>query len=262
MDKQIIQFLESLPSGNFAASYPLLFRSFESDPDQLIADALKTAFSSKVIVDRGRKLGALLRLRESGFYPQLVIDIGAQVGTPELFTAFPDAHHVFVEPVLECIGQLKHIASKLLSAEVINCAVSNVEGQVELKLSPSKQYSSIEVDLGGDVRIVDAITVDSILKRLRGRRPTLIKVDVDGVELAVLQGASAAFLEESIFVVEASIADDIPRFGPIVEFMSSRGFFVYDIVDFLYRPSDWHLWQVDLVFAGRPSPVWGTRRFS
>jgi FkbM family methyltransferase len=227
-----------------------------------ITEQLRVICTSHFIRERQNKLGTLLNLKKSGFSPSLVFDVGAQIGTPELYTAFPDAHHIFIEPVAECIPTLNEISKQLKSCTVLNCAVSNVNQTKRLSVSQSKQYSSIDAQMGEESRDIEVRTIDSIYENYTPVESILLKIDVDGVELDVLKGSKSVFDNECVIIIEASMAERNPRFQKIVEYLASYDFKVIDIVDPLYRPSDWHLWQVDLVFAKNNSKLWVNHNFA
>jgi FkbM family methyltransferase len=167
-----------------------------------------------------------------------------------------------IEPVSECLDALIEIQKKLKLATILNCAISNINGTTNLSITPSRQYSSIEEKMGDESREVEVRTIDSIREELNLTGPTLLKIDVDGVEIKALQGSKSLLRsDDCVVVIEASIGDDNPRFGNIIEYMSSYGYHVFDIVDNLHRQTDWHLWQVDLVFVKKDSPLWGSKSY-
>jgi FkbM family methyltransferase len=227
-----------------------------------VTDELIKIFTSHFIRNRQSKKNTLLTLKRANFSPVTVFDVGAQVGTPELFNVFPEAHHIMIEPVSECLESLIEIQKNLKSATILNCAVSNINGTTSLSMTPSRQYSSIEEKMGDEIRQIEVRTIDSICEELNITGPTLLKIDVDGVEIKALQGSKSLLRsDDCVVVIEASIGDDNPRFGNIVEYMNSYGYHVFDIVDNLYRQTDWHLWQVDLVFVKKDSPLWGSKSY-
>lgn len=256
MHKNIQMFLEALSTGNLHSAYQYLDTQSMNESDKKVAEQLKIISTSHFMRERQNKLGSLNNLKRSGFNPSLVFDVGAQVGTPELYTAFPNAHHIFIEPVEECIPILNEISNVLKSCTVLKCAVSNVNGRNRLSVSESKQYSSIEVNLGEEFREIEVRTLDSIYEEFTHSKSILLKIDVDGVELDVLKGSKSLFENECVIIIEASLGENNPRFFKITDYLYSYGFKVIDIVDTLYRPNDWHLWQVDLVFAKSESGLW------
>jgi FkbM family methyltransferase len=261
MNPIFLKFLNALAESNLESAYILLGHEFSDPKDVNISAKLREICTSHFIRQRGSKLSALFNIKKSGFNPTVVFDVGAQIGTPELYGAYPDAHHVFIEPVAECLPALNDIANQLRSARVINCAVSNINGTTSLSVTPSKQYSSIDTIMGDESREIEVKTVDSIYEDIHIEGPILLKIDVDGIEVKVLQGSKSILRNDCIVVIEASISDENPRFNKVIEYLASYGYEVYDIVDHLYRQSDWHLWQVDLIFVKTNSPIWGSKHY-
>lgn len=256
------EFLISIGKQDYTNAYMNLFFEFEKDSDKKIAEELKKILTSNFIRDRQSKSGGLLNLKKTGFNPSIVYDVGAQVGTTELYNTFPDAHHVLIEPVIECIPALKAIAKEIKSATIYNCAVSNINGIVPLSVSETKQYASIGISESQEVRQIESRTINSISDDINIKGNTLLKIDVDGFEIEVLKGSKNLLLaEETVVLIEASMADNNPRFGRIVEYLAHFGFDIYDIVDPLYRPHDWHLWQVDVIFIKTTSALWKSKEF-
>ena len=136
-----------------------------------------------------------------------------------------------------------------------------MDGLTSLSLSKSRQYSSIEVIIGEESRLIELRTVDSIFAENGSHPSALLKIDVDGIELKVLQGSTSLFNKECVIIIEATLGDRSPRFNILVEYLSTFGFKVFDIVDPLYRTRDWHLWQVDLVFVHEDSIFWNGYNF-
>jgi FkbM family methyltransferase len=261
--EKIKPFLECMKNSDISSAYSLLLKDFGDDETNALAKIFQNVLTSHFIRQRSGKMNALLNLKGMGFNPSLVIDVGAQVGTPELYQTFPDAHHIFIEPVIECIPTLQNIAKELRFVTVYNCAISNINGEIELSVTDSKQYSSIDEKIGAEIRTIEVKTVDSIVAELpKIIGSTLLKVDVDGPEVKVLQGSKSLLKQDCIIVIEASMADENPRFSRVVEYLSAYGYEVYDIVDPLYRQSDWHLWQVDLIFVKKDSHIWGPKTYT
>lgn len=263
MTQKMNNFLDCIKNSDISRAYSLLLQDFGDSETNKLAHNLQEIMTSHFIRQRSGKMNALLNLKNSGFMPRLVIDIGAQVGTPELYQTFPDAHHIFVEPVVECIPILEGIGTQLKSVTIYNCAVSNINGETQLSVTESKQYASIDENIGSEVRTIEVRTVDSLIEEAPNVAwPVLLKIDVDGPEIKVLQGSKSLLRQGCVVVIEASMGDKNPRFARVIEYLSSYGYEVYDIVDPLYRHSDWHLWQVDLIFAKKDSPIWGEKSYA
>lgn len=208
-------------------------------------------------INRNSKLGCLIALRQQGFYPSVVIDVGAQTGTGDLYHAFPDARHLMIEPVEEHRETLQKIASRLKNAEVVIAAAAAVSGETWLTVSDNARYAQMsdsgEADgLLRNVRKIPCAAVDDLCSARALTGPFVVKIDVDGRELDVLHGMTHTLAHTECVISEAVLFGDDPNtFYGIIEFMGARDFVVYDIVEPLYRPFDFALWQVDLVFVKR-----------
>jgi hypothetical protein len=75
----------------------------------------------------------------------------------------------------------------------------------------------------------------------------ILKIDVDGGEIAVLRGSSSLLALDTVLIIEGALLDTADaRFGQIIEFMRSSGYECFDIIELVYRFDD-VLWQADLV---------------
>jgi FkbM family methyltransferase len=242
----------------YGPAYSILSNSEFTPEDNAIAQSLKQILYAQFHKMRSSKLNSLNLLKSLGFNPMSVIDVGAQLGTPDLVKVFPDSKHLLIEPVVECIPTLQAEAAILKDAYVINCAVSDFDGLTTLSLSDTKQYSSVESEIGNESREIQVFTVDTLASIHNITSDTLLKIDVDGIEMKVLKGANRLLKNENIVViVEASLGDPNPRFSPLVSHMLEEGYKVFDVIEPLYK-NNWQLWQVDIIFIKNSSPYWGT----
>jgi FkbM family methyltransferase len=203
-------------------------------------------------VNRNSKLGCLLAMRNLGFNPAVIIDVGAQTGT--------DAKHLMIEPVAENEADLLQIVSRLRDAEVLIVAAASVSGETFLHVSLNTRYAAIsdsaepEEDLQ-EVRRISSVAIDDLCQARSLEGPFLIKIDVDGKELDVLKGCIHTLERTECVIVETVFfGEDMNHFYRVIEFMQDRGFVIYDIVEPVYRPIDLALWQVDTVFVKRDGP--------
>ena len=94
--------------------------------------------------------------------------------------------------------------------------------------------------------------LDDIIKEKQLAGPYLIKIDTQGSELDVLEGAKEVLAETEAVALEASLfgfMKGAPQFFEVVEYMKKQGFVTYDIVTGWNRPLDGALGQVDVVFV-------------
>jgi FkbM family methyltransferase len=150
-----------------------------------------------------------------------VWDIGANHGRMALLCARHGATHVLaVEPSTANIDLFRqHLAANPSLAgriEVLSGAISNRDGGVELVVNQSDgavcqiRTDGVREYEHGPVTAVGTITsyrVDSLVKA-RGAAPALVKIDVEGAEALVLEGATELLATtRPIFVVEIHNAE-------------------------------------------------------
>ena len=201
--------------------------------------------------------GLLLNVKQLGFEPETVIDVGAGLGTFEIYESFPKSRYLLIEPIAENEPYLKKICQYLERADYIIAAASTEAGLVPLQVNLSNfihSYISEEGEASSEtfeLRTIPAVTLDEICKSRQLEGPYLIKVDVDGRELDVLGGAIQILQNTDLVIVEVNlyVTARFDKMCAVINFMKEQGFVAYDIVDFSYRLSDLALFQVDMVFV-------------
>jgi FkbM family methyltransferase len=120
-----------------------------------------------------------------------VWDIGANVG---LFTSRlsalvgPDGSVCAFEPAPSCSQHLREL--KLPNVTVFEAALSNLNGSMPFGVDgdPLATTHSLDCSQGERTMPVEVATGDSLVSSGRASPPNIIKVDVEGFELEVLQG--------------------------------------------------------------------------
>lgn len=203
----------------------------------------------------------LKRVSDLGVIPATVIDVGVGHGTPGLYEAFPDSFHLLVEPLEEFEEAIKGILSKFKGDYVIAAAGKTV-GRMQINvhtdhLEGSSLYKeSMGSEADGEPRTIDVTTLDAIIDEKNLSPPYIIKVDVQGAEIDVLDGATKVLADTDLVLLEVSLFEFMkggPLFYDIVHYMKGKGFVVYDIYSMTPRPLDGALGQVDLAFAKEDS---------
>jgi FkbM family methyltransferase len=199
----------------------------------------------------------LIQASNLGFQPATVIDVGVAHGTKALYTVFPGAFHLLIEPLSE-FTQAAETILKTYKGEFINAAASFQDGECILNVHPEHLLGSsvFKEEMGpefdGFQRKVKTVKVDTIIRLQALEGPYLLKVDVQGAELEVLNGASSTLMNTDLVLLEVSLFEFMkgaPQLSDIVLYMKEKNFVVYDIYGGSRRPLDGALGQVDMAFV-------------
>jgi FkbM family methyltransferase len=201
--------------------------------------------------------GTLGHAKRLGLEPKTVIDVGAGTGTFELYETFTNSTHILIDPLEENKPYMEKIVERLKNADYLIAAAASKPGTVTINVHKDFYGSSLYKesegpDVDGIQRTVPAITLDEMCKERGLRGPYLIKVDVQGAELDVLAGASQVLKDTEYVILEVLLMGFLiggPQLYDVVSFMKERGFMVYDILDYGYRPLDGAMSQVDMAFV-------------
>ncbi len=172
----------------------------------------------------------------------LFVDVGANIGSyTVLAAAVCRAGVIALEPVLETFKHLRdNIAINRIDELVEACNIGAGSARATLKftasLGPENHVAYDQSRQGGDLIEVAVKPLDEIL---RGRTPTLIKIDVDGFETAVLAGAEDTLQSRPPRALIVEMSPISEQFGYDSDKLHSRllklGFAPYRYQPFLRR---------------------------
>lgn len=122
---------------------------------------------------------------------QVVYDIGANVGFYSLLAARlvgPSGRVFSFEPLPSTVAYLKkHIElNRLTNVEVTEAAVGSAMGTAMLELGPSSATTRVSTEGSVSVQVV---SIDAWRTARQGPGPQVVKIDVEGAEIQVLEGA-------------------------------------------------------------------------
>lgn len=213
---------------------------------------------------------SLHRMRRLGFNPAVAIDVGAYIGewTRSFKRIFPSARILMVEPQPSHIDRLRAVAAAFNGVELATVLLGAQErGNVPFHMCESASSVLME---SARTTVVSTIsvpmtTLDKSTANTVFARPDFIKLDVQGYELEVLRGGEVPLASAEAVLMEVNllgILDGAPLFHEATQFMSERGFQVYDICTFFRRPYDGALWQVDVIFVRSSSFLVASKRWA
>ena len=201
------------------------------------------------------------RLKEKGFNPSCVIDIGAHEGrwTKSTKTIFSDASFIMVEARDEMREDLERTLAEFSDVTFHIALLGPKENPGQTFFRAQGSASSLYRERS-DARMmatkVPMTTLDKIIPASLNA-PLFLKLDVQGSELDVLRGAEATLAKTEVVQLEVALLpynEGAPTSNQVITFMDERGFAIYDIAGFV-RPNQKDLAQIDIVFVRKDSKL-------
>lgn len=191
------------------------------------------------------------KIRAHGFAPATMIDVGAASGTPPLYEAFDQSYLVLVEPLEEHRAELEGLLATR-PGEYHQLAAGSSEGTISFDVTRLLAMSSAAPIIGErevvETREVPVTTIDRLAAERDWEGPLGLKVDVEGYERQVIEGAAETLSRCEFVIVEASVLarfEDDPTCSGLIEALRPHGFEVCDVLD--TGGTIWSLY-VDLMF--------------
>jgi FkbM family methyltransferase len=165
------------------------------------------------------------------------IDVGANCGTETI----PAARAVGVtgkvyafEPNQACVALMRRslVENQISNVEIIQKGVSNVTGSAQLSIPSNNAGSAIVVNTPSGASMEIALTTLDSCGFLFEKRAKLMKIDIEGHEMAALEGATALFAENKPENVMIEIwRDPQKQFNDLkpVKFLKGHGYRPYQI---------------------------------
>ena len=197
-----------------------------------------------------------LRVR-AGITPRTVIDVGVGPGTPGLYEAFPDAHLVLIEPLREFEPGLRRLLRNR-KGDYLLTAVGAVDGSAVINADPKlpaqssiKTRSPLVASTNiTEVRKIPITTLDQLYEQFRWTGPLALKIDTEGYEHLVVEGASRLLQDTQFVIAEVSVArrfEDSYSFADFITLMQRQGFVTHDVLDAPRTPNG-ELGYLDMLF--------------
>jgi FkbM family methyltransferase len=211
-------------------------------------------------------LDRLQHAKDLGFAPRVIFDGGAYRGhwARDVSRLFEGAQLVVIEPnpyAREVIATT--VADVRPAPIVVGDALGAAPGSASLHIwrENSKDRGASLLDhVSGEPRTtvdVAVRTLDSISSEL-GLLPDLVKLDLQGGELAALHGSTNVLKTAELMLIEFGCLDAyIDRTTPrdLLDIMFENDYCLYDIVDCHYRPYDGALTGGDFIFVKNSSAL-------
>lgn len=155
----------------------------------------------------------------------VIVDAGANIGMAALWLAsrYPDAELHCFEPESRCFALLQHNLRQLPGARCERIALGACAGTISLFVSANGLVHSVfETTVPASVEKVPAARLGDYVGRNSIERVDLLKMDVEGSEMAILEGLGEHIERVSVIVGEfhEPLVDQAAFYG----FLRQHGF--------------------------------------
>jgi FkbM family methyltransferase len=204
-------------------------------------------------------------LRRQGIEPKTIIDVGANVGQFAVACAkiFPTSTVHSFEPEPKSLEKLKRNVENLSKVRICPVALGERSGEALFHINSHSHSSSIlpleerhrqAFPEAQEVKTIKVplSTLDRELKSISMDRPVLLKLDVQGYEPHVLEGASDTLKRVDYVILEASFRPMYvgeKTFVEITAMMEERGFQFLRPLAWLTDPHNGEVLQMDALFG-------------
>lgn len=192
-----------------------------------------------------------------GFAPRCIVDVGANRGiwSRAAIKFFPRATFVMVEPQ----QSLQHYSADLLANNPqvtwITAGVADTPGILPLHRARREDSCSFlpgwaPAPAGGASTVnVEVTTLNHIAKTHCPGVPDIVKIDAEGLDLQVIDGASELLGKTDLFFVEAAVLARGPNtLAEVVRKMAAAGYRLVDMTDVNRSPNHGITWLCELAF--------------
>jgi len=228
---------------------------------------IKTALSKTrlmgILIDLKGKNNLLTNfysiLKSQDFSPKCIYDIGAHKGTWtfECMNNFPNANYILFEPQPNLRPEIEMQLKGKNNYTLFSVGVGNNDGHLLFTYqdrddSCTFNMSESEANKKGFKQLKTPIVkLDSFIKQENLLKPDILKIDAEGIDLEVLDGA-AELLKTSVEVVLVEVGVLNGHFHNnalnVLNYMDKANFKLFDITD-LNRPFKNNvLWLCEFVF--------------
>lgn len=200
----------------------------------------------------------LLNLRDAGFHCTGAVDVGAYHGDwTNTVRSIWNIPVLMVEPQPDCNPILERFTRQPGNGAVHleTCALGKATGMVAFVLDETNSRIAQHGErIDASVATVPVKTLQELVSA-RPEHYNLLKLDVQGHELEVIEGAGSLLDHFEVIVMEVSIIriGPVPTFFEAMQYMDGKGYRLYDFLPMYYRPLDNALWQGDAFFVRNDS---------
>lgn len=196
----------------------------------------------------------LCTLRDKGYTPSVILDIGAHKGTwtDGCLQVYPDCKYYLFEaieyPELDKFGDNPNV--HVTRGVLLNDRVADVDWFEMCNTGDSMFREKTRFFENPTIRRRTTTTLDSAMVKEDPVANVFVKIDCQGAEIPILKGATKLLEVTDFVLLEIPFFGQynagVPTFLEHIQFMDSIGFIPYDILE--HHAIKGFLMQVDILF--------------
>lgn len=196
-------------------------------------------------------------LQKLNLHPKCIVDIGANCGnwTLTAMRYFPEAKYILLEPQGDLLRESG--LDKFSNVRIFEVGAGAETTTAKLTIAPRSDSFSFSLSpdeaekLGRKQIEFPVVALDDLIEKENLDAPNIVKIDAEGWDLRVLEGAQKAINSADVVLMEAAVMNKTfkNRIDVVIEKMAQLGFSVFDITD-LNRTRRYNaLWLVEIAFV-------------
>jgi len=206
------------------------------------------------------QISSLYRLKAKGINPRIIIDCGCAVGDWSEV-----ARGIFPDPPIYAFDVISYEGTAVKLPKINNLyfnvsALGAKDG--EKRTFFLNKNVPLQASYFQDLCVQNAEELEVTARTLNSwfinypSIPILLKLDTQGSELEILEGASILLPSTEVIILEVStISGNVggPEFRDVVEYLWAKGFVVYDVIPSGVRGEI--VAQMDVIFVPKNHPI-------
>jgi FkbM family methyltransferase len=219
---------------------------------ELIKNYIDTYYRKKLYIPSPEF--SLLHLKELGFSPEHIFDVGAYNGdfVRLVSKVWPNASITCFEALESKINILHSLNDKRVK---IVPGLIGERDEEKILFHEKESASSIleeQTENSFPVNYHPMRKLDTCIKEFSLPIPNLLKIDTQGYEYYVLKGFEENLSKCEVILAELNFVDihkNVKLADEVISFLKTFGFVIFDICQLHRKPSDKVLWQADFIFV-------------
>ena len=192
------------------------------------------------------------------FEPKSILDIGANVGQfyNEIKNIFPNSYYYLIEGSESC-----EVVLETLNVDYSICLLSDSKKEVDFyirKNEPRCTGNSIYREntsfYDDDQILIEKKQTKTLSNLLNNQKFDLIKIDVQGSEIDIINGGLDIIKEAKGILMEVSLMEynqNAPTKDFVYEYMDNLGFKPVELIGNINHPLTYELIQQDILFLNK-----------